>query len=252
MNCGRYQILRRLGSGGSGNVFLAQDNIGKKLRVIKVINNRMHDIETEILLNAENQGIPAVYDFFYENSRKHIVMEYMEGHTLQQELESGRKFTAFEVLSAVYETAAVLKYLHNMKNPVIYSDMKPANVIIRPSGRIAVVDFGAAFVRENRTDGTEMFGKYNSCGIYGTKGFAAPEQYKGWADERSDVYALGCTMDAMADNMGSHAVSDIKRVVRKSTFDRPEERYRNMDEMMDAILIPYKIRHAFRDIKFML
>ena len=120
-----------------------------------------------------------------------FVMEYVEGRSLQQILEEGRRYSIREAAEAGVQVCAVLERLHRMDPPMIYRDMKPANILVREDGTWVLVDFGA--VRKYRS------GAGRDTDRLGTEGYAAPEQYGGWeqSDERTDVYGIGAVLHHM-------------------------------------------------------
>ncbi|MBQ8053701.1 MAG: serine/threonine protein kinase [Lachnospiraceae bacterium] len=139
------------------------------------------------------KGIPAFIECVCDESGDFagFVMEYVEGRSLQQILEEGKQYSIREAAEAGVQLCAILGRLHRMNPPMIYRDLKPANVLVRPDGSWVVVDFGT--VRKYR-DGA---GKDTSR--LGTEGYAAPEQYGGWeqSDERTDIYGIGAVLHHM-------------------------------------------------------
>ena len=139
------------------------------------------------------KGIPTFIECVSDESGDFagFVMEYVEGRSLQQILEEGKQYSIREAAEAGTQLCAILGRLHRMNPPMIYRDLKPANILARPDGSWVVVDFGA--VRKYR----EGAGKDTSR--LGTEGYAAPEQYGGWeqSDERTDIYGIGAVLHHM-------------------------------------------------------
>ncbi|MGH7948234.1 MAG: protein kinase domain-containing protein, partial [Candidatus Binataceae bacterium] len=130
-------------------------------------------------------AIPAVSDRFDDQNRHYLVMEYVEGRNLEEEIaQRGGPLPEGLVIDIARQLADVLAYLHGFTPPIIYRDMKPSNVMLTPKGRVVLVDFGIARLFKTSRKGT----------MIGTLGFAPPEQYQGLVDPRSDIYSLGATL----------------------------------------------------------
>ncbi|MGH7865539.1 MAG: protein kinase domain-containing protein, partial [Candidatus Binataceae bacterium] len=129
--------------------------------------------------------IPRIYDRFSDENRHYLVMEFVDGVTLEDLIRrSGGKLEERKVIDVAVQILDTLGYLHHLSPPVIYRDLKPSNVMLAPSGQLKLIDFGIA----------RFFRPQSNATMIGTQGYAPPEQYKGKADFRSDLYALGATM----------------------------------------------------------
>jgi serine/threonine-protein kinase len=196
----RYRVVRPIARGGMGAVYLAADT---RLDDAQVAVKEMSSVyrpgdtdafaqavsefrrEAALLARLSHPNLPRVIDRFEEEGKQFLVMEYVEGQTLRQALaERGGRATLDEARDWATQLCAVLGYLHSQSPPIIYRDLKPTNVMLRPDGRLALIDFGIArFYKPGQAADTA---------IYGTVGYAAPEQYgEGQTDQRSDIYALG-------------------------------------------------------------
>jgi hypothetical protein len=142
--------------------------------------------EALILARLSHPHIPRVHRHFIENDRYYLVMDFIEGEDLQTILErqGGKALPEEQVLSWALQICAVLEYLHGQTPPVIFRDLKPANIMLRSSGDISLIDFGIA----------KLFNPVRQGTLIGTPGYAAPEQYQGLAELRSDIFALGATL----------------------------------------------------------
>lgn len=196
---GRYRIVRVLGSGSFSTVYLARDErLGGRFVAAKEFNPTAFPdseqewarstIQHEATLRARLPGHPYladVTDYFQANEREYLVMEYVEGKTLRRawEQQPHRRFDESQVLTWASQLIAALHFLHSHDPPIVYRDLKPENIMVRPDGRLALIDFGIArFYGEGRQSDTLNLG---------TPGYAAPEQYgKQQSDERTDIYAL--------------------------------------------------------------
>ena len=194
----RYQIERFLAGGGMGVVYLAQDQrLAERQVAIKEIFDRFTNPEeraqaieyfhreADTLAQLTHPAIPAIFDRFGEGNCHYLVMDFVEGVNLEQEIAGlGGQFPESRVIEIGRELCDVLTYLHGFSPPIIYRDMKPGNVILRPDGRITLIDFGIA----------RIFSPQGKATLIGTPGFAPPEQYSGQVDERSDLYSLAATL----------------------------------------------------------
>lgn len=199
---GRYKIIKQLGKGGMGVVYLTKDNrFSNRLCVVKEMieitsndSERQNSItrfnqEADLLATINYPNVPQVYDRFSEGHRHYLAMEFISGMDLKELLEEYTKIynnPLPEEHVAIYfmQLCLTLKYLHGNTPPILHRDIKPPNIILTKEGKIKLVDFGIAKAIRGNTQGTSI----------GTQGYAAPEQYKGLADARTDIYALGATI----------------------------------------------------------
>ena len=195
---GRYAINRLLGGGGMGMVYLARDQrLANRPCAIKEMVDHFIDQaqrieaneyfarEADTLAQLKHQAIPAITDRFELANRHYLVMEYVDGRNLEEELAvRGEPLPEGLVIDIARQLCDVLVYLHGLMPPIIYRDMKPSNVMLNANGRVVLVDFGIARLFKAARKGT----------MIGTLGFAPPEQYQGLVDPRSDIYSLGATL----------------------------------------------------------
>jgi predicted Ser/Thr protein kinase len=194
----RYRVERLLGGGGMGMVYLARDQrLANRSCAIKEMVDHFIDQaqrieaneyfarEADTLAQLKHQAIPAITDRFDDQNRHYLVMEYVEGRNLEEEMASrGDVLPEGLVIDVARQLCDVLAYLHEHDPPIIYRDMKPSNVMLTPRGRVVLIDFGIARLFKASSKGT----------MIGTLGFAPPEQYQGNVDPRSDIYSLGATL----------------------------------------------------------
>lgn len=212
---GDYVIERPLSSGGMGSVYLARDHRAfDRVVVVKQMLDyydaadpaeqaaaqQRFEEEGRTLAYLRHPGVPEIYTFFVEHGRFYIVMEHIQGETLEAFVshEDGegrqvpRKLLAVEdALRYTIQACGILEYLHSRSRPVVHGDVKPANLIVETQlGYVRLVDFGTASVRR---DGEHHEGAADKQEAYGTDGYAAPEQYRGRAVAQSDVFGLAAT-----------------------------------------------------------
>jgi serine/threonine protein kinase len=195
---GRYRVVRVLGGGGMKLVYLAEDQrLGSRnCAFAEMVDGftspeaqqqaiAAFQREADMLAQLSNEHIPRVYDRFSEANRHYLVMEFIDGITLEEEIKlKGGKLPAGDVVDAAIQILDTLEYLHRLAPPVIYRDLKPSNIMITPSGQVKLIDFGIA----------RFFAPLTNATMIGTQGYAPPEQYRGKVEARSDLYALGATM----------------------------------------------------------
>jgi len=216
MRQGQYRIVRPLDKGGMGALYLAADTQAfDRLCVIKEMldyfdvrdpeqvtkaHQRFED-EARALARLKHPSIPDIYAYFSEDNRNYIVMQYVEGQNLaarltqgdlQQERQPGDPLPVEEVADYGIQLCRVLEYLARQQPPVVHHDIKPANIIVDQEGVAHLVDFGTAKARLTLQPGGQVGLQKSS--VYGTIGYAPPEQYQGQSEPRSDVYALAATM----------------------------------------------------------
>lgn len=201
-------------------------------------------VEAKILWGLSHANLPTFTGFFQEGQRYFLVMEYIDGLTLEQLLErNGGPFPERRVLGWARQLCDVLEYLHSQNPPIIFRDMKPGNVMLMRNGRVKLIDFGIArFFRPAIAQDTQQLG---------TPGFAPPEQYgKTQTDERSDIYSLAITLFHLLTNTLSErgfGLRDVRavnpeislsvaRALEKATALQPEERYENVAAFRRALL----------------
>jgi len=197
---GRYRLERILGEGASGRVYLARDTKERGLVwAVKELDytalpldevSEARDLfsrEAELLKKLHHESLPRVVDHFRIEDRDYLVMERVEGPTLEGVLKNrSQPLPEARIWVVGLGLLKTLNYLHTRRPPILYRDLKPANVMVTRDGSVKLIDFGIArvVVPEKAGDTT----------AYGTPGYAPPEQYQGQTRPASDVYALGMTL----------------------------------------------------------
>jgi eukaryotic-like serine/threonine-protein kinase len=201
---GRYEIVRKIGGGGMGAVYLASDNnLGGVLRAVKEMVQAhieeeqqvkaIEDFKREsmILSQLDHPSIPTIYDYFFDESegRFYLVMKYISGGDLSARLRAAPegKIDEKSVVEWGIQIADVLDYLHSQPSTIVYRDLKPSNIMIDGNtGRVMLIDFGIArSINQKEEKGVTAVG---------TMGYAPPELFSGNVEPRSDIYSLGSTM----------------------------------------------------------
>lgn len=234
-----YQILSQIGKGGDGTVYLVRHNATGQLRAAKEFcqeagGSRFRELQA--LRQLHHPSLPQVFDILETEQNCWLVMEYIAGKNLTQFREENTEPEPF--FSLMEQLAEVLVYLHSQKPPVLHLDLKPANLLITPNGRLVVIDFGASV--------PQIQGKWsNPC--MGTPGFSAPEQKNPAEeiDERTDLYAYGAVMHwylfgQIPDKKRNGRVyfswkRAAFRISRKCMKERREERYADSRSLLRAL-----------------
>ena len=261
----RYEIVRRIGGGGMGAVYLAKDrNLGDAPRAVKEmveshIDEAQHEKaigdfkrESLLLTSLEHPSIPTIYDYFYDSAagRFYLVMKYISGGDLASRLRSSTSSRIDEktVTDWGMQVADVLEYLHTRPKPIIYRDLKPANLMIDGNtGRVMLIDFGIARWVAKQEKGVTAVG---------TMGYAPPELFSGRVEPRSDVYGLGATIFHLLtgadpqDNpllifdfaknprprqIAPSISSEMERILMRAVEYNPEDRFRSAGELRDVL-----------------
>ncbi len=251
---GKYKILNQVGHGGMSVVYLAMNEKANKQWAIKEVRkDGVKDFEvvkqslvaeTDMLKKLSHPNLPSIIDVIEDDDRFLIVMDYIQGNSLAKALEEYGAQPQDEVIQWAKQLCDVLGYLHTRVPPIIYRDMKPANVMLKPDGNITLIDFGTAreFKEKNLADTTCL----------GTMGYAAPEQFGGMGqtDARTDIYCLGATLYHLVTGMNPceppyeirpireinpSLSGGLERIILKCTQPDPNNRYQNAAELMYAL-----------------
>lgn len=223
---GKYRLLSVLGRGATSVVYLAEKTGSGKRYAVKVSICDREKLRREafLLQKFSYPGIPCAVELLESGTKSFLVMEAVNGKSIGQRMRKGERFSSREILKTGIALSGILCYLHAQNPPVFYRDLKPDNVMITERGEIYLVDFGAAGTEET---GVEV--------RYGTRGYAAPEQYDGKCDARSDLYALGALLAAMAKHAKKRQKRGLWRVMEKCMQKKPEERYASAREVKKAL-----------------
>lgn len=246
---GRYKIIETLGSGGMSKVYLAENIKLGTLWAIKEINKKPDCgadifIEPNILKKLSHPALPRIFDIMETDDYIYIVVDYIKGVPLCEELARVGRFTEEIVVNWANQICDVLNYLHSaLPDPIIYRDMKPSNIILADDGTIKLIDFGIA--REYKK------GSGSDTVFIGTRGYAAPEQYGGGRTNAStDIYSLGVTLYHLLTGYGpneppyeikpvrsinSDLSAAIERIIEKCTRQDPQERFQTMQEVVNEL-----------------
>lgn len=251
----KYEILKLIGQGGMSKVYLAMDKRLNKQWAIKEIEKRAKDKNNEIVIQSaiaeanlikqlDHPAIVRIVDIIENGDVIYIIEDYIEGETLSSVLETQGAQPQELVIEWAMQICEALEYLHTRKPPIIYRDMKPANVMIKPDGNIKVIDFGIAreYKDQSLADTVSL----------GTKGYAAPEQFggKGQTDARTDVYCLGVTLYHLITGQNPceppyeiypirhwnpQLSAGLEAIIQKCTQLNPDDRYQSCAELLYAL-----------------
>lgn len=254
---GKYKIINRTGQGGMSTVWLAINEKVNKQWAIKEVKKTSTSAtsqiikqnlvtEANILRHLKHEHLPSIVDIFDQDDTFLIVMDYIEGRTLSDILKEQGKQSQEDVVDWSLQICSVLKYLHGLNPPIIYRDMKPGNIMLKPDGNIMLIDFGTAREYKGGQDGDTTF--------LGTRGYAAPEQFQGeqhhQSDARTDIYNLGATMYHLVTGknptkppyeflpirrIDKTLSSGLESIILKCIANNPDDRYQTVEELEFAL-----------------
>lgn len=254
---GRYRILGVLGGGGMGTVYQARDMEfpnAKRLVAVKEMHtphnkNRASTLatfrrEADILASLTHPAIPRIEKFFDTEDRAYLIMEYINGSDLEVLLSKARELPVSKVIDWAIELCDVLEYLHrHTPNPIVFRDLKPANIMIDSFGKVRLIDFGIAKVFVDNKKHT----------MIGTEGYSAPEQYRGDVTPQSDIYGLGATLhhiltrkdprleppfsfnERPIQEYNPNVPPELAAIVERAVKPNPVERFLSCSDMKQAL-----------------
>ncbi len=236
----RYYIVKRIGGGGMGSVYQARDKrLADRLCAVKEMIEMFADEgqrakavedftrEAQLLASLEHRSIPTIFDYFIEGGRYYLVMKYISGGDLADQMRKrGGRVDELTVTRWAIQVSDVLHYIHNQDPPIIYRDLKPANLMLDDKqGKIMLIDFGIArFVAPTQKGVTAI----------GTMGYAPPELFAGKVQARSDLYSLGATIFHLLT--GSDPQDNPLLIFDFSKNPRPSQINPAITPEMDAII----------------
>jgi eukaryotic-like serine/threonine-protein kinase len=257
----RYHIQEVIGVGGMGSVYRARDlhfpNVTKLVAVKEMLNMAPDPLvrativqnferEANLLATLNHPAIPRIYDYFTEEDRSYLVLEFVHGKDLEAIINDTDGFLSEEqVLGWSIELCDVLSFLHNHKpDPIIFRDIKPSNIMVNSSGAIILIDFGIAKTFQVGQKGT----------MIGTEGYSPPEQYRGEATPLVDIYALGATVhhaltrrdprleppfsfaERPISKINSRVSPELEAVISTALAYSPAERFADAAKMKEALI----------------
>ncbi len=247
---GKLKILMHLASGGLSAVYLAEQS-DKVLRVVKEAAlpsttdasradkaRQLFAREAKILCDLSHPQIARVVDFFVENGRDYLVLEFVPGQSLRQLVRKSGALPQEKVLEFAAQITEILDYLHRQEPPVLHRDVTPDNLVLREDGKVVLIDFGAANNLVGTATGT----------LIGKQSYISPEQFRGKATPQSDIYSLGCTMHflltgqdpvPLSESQPSKLVQvidvELNELVMDCTRTEAEQRIQNAQELSARI-----------------
>ncbi len=252
---GKYEILKLIGKGGMSEVYLAMDKNLNKQWAVKEIKRQARNKNNEVIVQSaiaeanmmkklDHPCLPRIVDIIHRDDVIYVVMDYIEGEPLNKVLDRYGAQTQDIVIEWAEDLCGVLDYLHAQNPPIIYRDMKPANIMLQPNGNIKLIDFGIAreYKEQNLEDTVSL----------GTKGYAAPEQFggKGQTDRRTDIYCLGVTLYHLLTGKNPceppyeiypirywnpELSAGLENIILKCTQLNPNDRFDSCAELMYAL-----------------
>jgi len=257
----RYLIQKTISTSPISTVYQARDllfpNVVKLVAVKEMVNTApdSEDRETKVknferqvnlLATLSHPSIPTIFDYFTQGRHSYLVLEYVQGETLETILSNSPGFLSQEqVVQWAIGLCEVLQYLHSHQpEPVIFRDLNPSNIMLDQHNHLMLVDFGIAITFQDKEDGS----------LTGTQGYSPPEQYQGEVSNQVDIYSLGATMhhllsgqDPRLEPRYSFAERPIRQInpdispeleaiIATAVQDQASDRYQSADEMRSALL----------------
>lgn len=260
----RYKVQQLIGKGGMSSVYLATDmNLHNKLWAVKEVNKNATDqagrpieqslaTEANLLSKLDHPMIVNIADIITTDKYIYVVMDYVEGKSLDKVVREEGPQSEEDVQNWMIQICDALDYLHKQDPPIIYRDMKPSNIMLRPDGYVKLIDLGVAreYKDQSRKDTI----------AFGTEGYAPPEQYgKAQTDPRADIYALGATMWHLLSGEApqEYPLPDIRTknpkvregfahvIVPKCCQLEREARYQNCDELVADLEVYHELTRSY-------
>ncbi|GFP75780.1 serine/threonine-protein kinase [Clostridium fungisolvens] len=244
----KYEVIKIIGSGGMGTVYLCKnirlDNFWA-IKETEKCDELNIDIlsECNILKNLNHPGIPRIIDIFYERNYFYLVEDYVEGKTLFEYIKDNQDIKLETVKIIILEISEIIDYLHSLNPPIIYRDLKPSNIIINPTGKVFLVDFGISKIYKVDSDSDTI--------CMGSSGYAAPEQH-GLAQScrQTDIYGMGMVMYFMLtgkvpfsgaeplfdENYDKCIDKDVIRIIKKCVQPEIKDRYSSVCDLKKEII----------------
>lgn len=267
MLSGRYEVLKRVGSGGMADVYMAKDHKLNRNVAVKVLKSeyvedekflKKFETEAQAVARLSHQNIVNIYDVGMEDGINYIVMELAEGITLKEYIRKKGYLSPKETVEISTQIASAISHAH--KNHIIHRDIKPQNILVSDTGIIKVTDFGIAKATSSNT-------VTSTATAMGSVHYISPEQAKGrFCDEKSDIYSLGITMyemvtgDVPFDHENGVTIAlmhlqneitppsqirdgipdSLEKIILKCTMKKPEERYQTADDLIADLRLVFE------------
>lgn len=248
---GRYKVIKMLGKGGMGCVYLVKDTADASIWALKeekvtTQNKELLYSEVHLLQRLHHSALPQIREYIKINDKLYIVMEFVDGPTLGELLKKDGCIKEQQVIEWGIQIADVLEYLHGIHPPVVYRDLKPNNIMLDSSGKIRVIDLGIAQEYSQETG-------FNSHTVVLSRGYAAPEQYdlRYKSDVRTDIYALGVTMHYLITGknpneppyyfqpirkLNKDASLAMEYIIKNCLWPQPDKRYAKVGLLKNDLL----------------
>ena len=267
MLSGRYEVLKRVGSGGMADVYMAKDHKLNRNVAVKVLKSeyvedekflKKFETEAQAVARLSHPNIVNIYDVGMEDGINYIVMELAEGITVKEYIRKKGYLSPKETVEISTQIASAISHAH--KNHIIHRDIKPQNILVSDTGIIKVTDFGIAKATSSNT-------VTSTATAMGSVHYISPEQAKGrFCDEKSDIYSLGITMYEMVtghvpfDHENGVTIAlmhlqneitppsqirdgipdSLEKIILKCTMKKPEERYQTADDLIADLRLVFE------------
>ena len=234
----KYVVRELLGKGGMGTVYLCSEKGTEYLLAIKEIKKtkKYYNSEPSILKNLNNKGIPKIYEVFEDKNCLYMCIDYIEGETLKSRVLR-KNIGELEFLRIALDITYILEYLHSLKPGIIYGDLKPDNIILKPNGEVVLIDFGISRIYKPEDHVEEFFEEM----YMGSMGYAAPEQFgHGRISPATDIYGLGAVLYYML--LGKSPENALEAIKDNSYPEKLPVKFRYI--LRRAMQIDYEDRYS--------
>jgi len=244
----RYHLESMIYHNNATSVYLLRERATNKKYVLKVIANSNVSLDPDILKALSHPGIVRIEDVGVTESYAYMVKEFLSGITLDKYVEENGPITEEAAICILRQICSIFKYLHGMRDPIIYRDLKPSNIMLIQDGSIRLFDLDSIRQYKDTSSKDTIF--------LGTEGYAAPEQFGfSQTDVRTDIYTIGTTLyfllTGKAPVVSNFRLEDISncrndlsdsicRIVRKCAMFSPEYRYQSITELEQEISCMYR------------
>lgn len=257
----KLKIIREIGHGGMGTVYLAEDLAAGTLWAVKEqeitdVNRNLLESEAEILSRLSHPAFPKLRLQKQDGNTLYLVMEYIDGCTLEDLIHSGQKLSEATIAGWFIQICQAVVYLHSLTPPIVYRDFKPSNIMLNQAGEIKIIDLGIA--QEYQVPKT---GKQTNAL---TRGYAAPEQYDSRysLDVRTDLYAVAVTIHYLLTgkdpNQPPYHFRPVRKlnpkvsyameaIVKKCLQPNPDKRYATASLLLEDLTNRDRLEKAIRN-----
>jgi serine/threonine-protein kinase len=257
---GKYTVVGKIAKGGMGALYLAKHPTLKRHVILKQLTlkggrglNERFKREASLMIDFRDEHIVPVYDHFKAGSSYYIVMEYVDGTSLDKLIQNRERLSSEAIILIFLEICKGLKYAHDKE--VIHRDIKPANILISKNGEVKLVDFGIATSKQSVDDGLTKTGM-----TLGTPSYMSPEQIADTSkvDKRADIYSMGVMLYEMATGgkpFPSEFNMETINLINRGIYENPKKRQPSIPHVFRHLIkktMNHKINRRYKDVQYLI